>query len=191
MDIENALTDLEQCPEAADDDVIGCFPAHTFRVRIGDLGLVTVPGELLPELAWGFPTDDPRWLAEEGDIEARGDGAVYFPQHPEACNDLPSYEACADDLEVGDCDCRYVHAWPYTLNDDPSVPPLLDHLDTEYKAIVGMTDSYFSYIVPEPDFNTKVSLFTEDGDHYEDTVSAAHHFGTLIQDAQARIDARW
>ncbi len=101
MDIDNAITDIEQCPESADDDVIGCFPAHTFRVQIGELGLVTVPGELLPELAWGFPTDDPRWVAEEADIEARGDGAVYFPQHPEACNRLPSYDACVEELEVG------------------------------------------------------------------------------------------
>jgi len=192
MDIDEVITDLDRCPEAGDDGIIGCFEAHTFRVRIGELGLVTVPGELLPELAWGFPTDDPRWLDEVDDPSARGDGAVYFPQHPAACTTtLASYDECVDELEVGDCDCRYVHAWPYTISHDPDVMPLLDGLDTEYRAIVGMTDSYYSYIVPEPDFNTAVSLFAEDGDHYEDTVSAAHHFGTLIQDAQLRIAERW
>jgi len=192
MDIDQVITDLERCPEAGDDDVIGCFEAHTFRVQVGELGLVTVPGELLPELAWGFPTDDPRWLAEAADPSARGEGAVYFPQHPAECTTtLASYDDCVEELEVGDCDCRYVHAWPYTISHDPDTEPLLDGLGTEYTAIMGMTDSYYSYIIPEPDFNREVSLFTEAGDHYEDTVSAAHHFATLIQDAQARIADRW
>jgi len=192
MDIENAITDPEQCPEADASDVLGCFLAHTFRIRIGELGLVTVPGELLPELAWGFPEDDARWLDEVDDPTARGPGAVYFPQHPPECDGvLTSYEDCVTELDVGPCDCRQVHAWPYTLDDDPSVPPLLDHVDTEYQAIVGIADSYFGYIIPEPDFNREVSLFTEDGDHYEDTVSAAHQFATRIQEAQARIDERW
>ncbi len=191
MDIDGVITDRDQCPEAARDDVIGCFLAHSFRVQVGQLGLVTVPGELLPELAWGLPDDDPRWVRESADPTARGAGAVYFPQHPPECNDLGGYEDCVDELEVGDCNCRSIHAWPYTLSHDPSVPPLLEHLDTEYRAIMGMTDSYYSYIIPEPDFNTEVSLFTDDGDHYEDTVSAAHHFATLIQEAQDRIDERW
>jgi hypothetical protein len=193
MGIDEAITDLDRCPEAAEDEVLGCFEAHTFRVQLGELGFVSVPGELLPELAWGFP-DDAQWRAEVADPAARGaaNGAIYFPQHPDACTEeLSSYDECVDELQVGTCDCRYVHAWPYTLSDDPTVPPLLDHLDTEYRAIAGMTDSYFSYIIPEPDFNTAVSLFAEDGDHYEDTVSAAHHFGTLVQDAQQRISDRW
>ncbi len=194
MGIEDALTDLDRCPEAAEDEVLGCFEAHTFRVQIGELGIVSVPGELLPELAWGFPDDDPQWQAEVADPAARGagQGAIYFPQHPDVCTaTLGSYAECVEELDVGDCDCRYVHAWPYALSHDPTVPPLLDHLPTKYRAIAGMTDSYYSYIIPEPDFNEAVSLFTEDGDHYEDTVSAAHHFGSLIQDAQQRISDRW
>ena len=46
-----------------------------------------------------------------------------------------------------------------------------------------MTSDYLSYPVPEPDFN-RVSLLTDDGDHYEDTVSPAHGFATRIQEAQ-------
>jgi hypothetical protein len=68
---------------------------------------------------------------------------------------------------------------------------LLSHLDTRYRAVVGMTDSYFSYIVPEPDFHRGVSLFTDDGDHYEDTVSATVVFGDRILEAHERLDERW
>jgi hypothetical protein len=68
---------------------------------------------------------------------------------------------------------------------------MLDLLDTEYRAVLGMTDNYLSYIVPEPDFNTAVSLLGEDGDHYEDTVSPSSHFGDAVQRAQMRIDERW
>ena len=49
---------------------------------------------------------------------------------------------------------------------------------------------YLSYILPEPDFNHSVSLFTDDGDHYEDTVSPGSSLATEIQAAQARLEAR-
>ena len=65
-----------------------------------------------------------------------------------------------------------MHAWPYTLSHDPTQAPLLDSLGTEYRAVIGMADSYLSYIIPEPDFNSEVSLLSDrNGDHYEDTVS--------------------
>ena len=54
-----------------------------------------------------------------------------------------------------------------------------------------MTDDYLSYIIPEPDFNTEVSLLTDDGDHYEDTVSPARGPATRIQEAQLELDAAW
>ena len=121
---------------------------------------------------------------------ARGPDSAYFPQHDADCNEV-EWSDCNDTTEFGDCDCLAIHAWPYTLNPDPAVPPLLDSLDTDYRAVLGMLDTYAGYIVPQPDFNTHVSLLTEDGDHYEDTVSMSYLFGTKLQEGQARIDARW
>ncbi len=191
LGIEDAVTDPVSCPEVSV-DVLGCLVLQTSRLQLGPIGLVMVPGELLPELARGFPADDPRWLAEVDDPAARGAGAAYFPQHDRDCvGAVTDYSECVEAIEIGDCDCRSVHAWPYTLSDDPGQGPLLDALDTKYTAIVGMADSYTIYIIPEPDFNRAVSLFLEDGDHNKDTVSPAHDFASRIQDAQARIGERW
>ncbi len=189
LGLEDAITDPALCPEAADSDM-GCLETTTWRMQLGPVGFIGVPGELLPELAWGFP-DDPQWVLESSDPSARGAGARYFPQHDPDCNDL-DYEACKVTDSIDECDCLEVHAWPYELSYDPDTPPLLDLLDTEYRAIIGMNDNYLSYIIPEPDFNTDVSLFSpSDGDHYEDTVSPASVFATRIQEAQARISERW
>lgn len=189
--IEEAITDPGICPEAMGSGVLGCFEPHTFRVQLGQLGLISAPGELLPELAWGLP-DDEAWAAEVADPLARGEGATYFHQHDPDCLQVVSdYVECTESITMGDCDCTSLHAWPYTLSPDPAHVPLLDHLDTEYRAIIGMTDSYFGYIIPEPDFNVAVSLFTDDGDHYEDTVSASPKFGTRLLEAQHRISERW
>ncbi|HHO53824.1 MAG TPA: hypothetical protein ENK18_23865, partial [Deltaproteobacteria bacterium] len=76
--IENALRDPEVCPEVSS-GILGCFAPHTFRLQIGELSMISVPGELLPELAWGLP-DDEAWRAEVDDPAARGQGATYFPQ---------------------------------------------------------------------------------------------------------------
>ena len=41
-------------------------------------------------------------------------------------------------------------------------------------------------------FNSAVSVFSDnDDDHYEDTVSPTGVFATRVQEAQARINARW
>lgn len=190
LGLEDAVTDTALCPEAGLSDM-GCLETTTMRVQLGPVGFVTVPGELLPELAWGFPTDDPQWVLEAADPTARGPGARYFPQHDHDCNAL-DYSECQVTDEIGECDCLKVHAWPYTLSHDPDVPPLLDMLDTEYRAIIGAADNYMSYIVPEPDFNHAVTLLSpSNGDHYEDTVSPTGLFGTKIQEAQARIGDRW
>ncbi len=192
LGFDDAVTDPALCPRAADSD-LGCIEMRTFRARVGPIGLVAVPGELLPELAWGFPTDDPQWVLEETDPTARGPGARYFIQHDHDCDTLDYSDCAVTDDAIGDCECLDVHAWPYTLNDDPSVPPLLDLLDSPYRAVFGATDNYMSYIIPEPDFNTEVSLLSldGDGDHYEDTVSPSPVFATEIQAAQLRIDERW
>ncbi len=185
--LDDLVNDPELCPEAEDD--IDCLPARTFQATIGPVGLVGVPGELFPEIAWGLPEDDADWQREVDDPSARGDAGVWFPQHDNACDDL-DWDDCKEETEVGHCDCLAVHAWPYTISDDPAVLPLLDHLDTEYRAVVGMADSYISYIVPAPDFNPSISLFTDDGDHYEDTVSPSGSFAPRIQEAQAEIADR-
>lgn len=183
LDFDDAIDD-ERCDSPEGNP---CIETFTYRVRLGPVGFITVPGELLPELAWGFP-DDAAWASESVDPGVRGPGSTYFPQHDADCDPL-EYADCTQDTSVGDCNCLSVHAWPYTLSFDPSVPPLLDHLDTEYRAILGMTDNYMSYIIPEPDFNWQVSLLSpDDGDHYEDTVSPSGKFATVIQEAQASLD---
>jgi hypothetical protein len=189
LGLEDAVTDTDLCPRAGDGP-LGCMPARTFRVQLGDLGIITVPGELLPELAWGFPDDD-AWAAEVADPTARGAGATYFAQHDPACNDI-RYSECTTRLSLAGCDCLSIHAWPYRLSDAPGQGALLDALDTEYKTIVGMADNYLSYIIPGPDFNRAVSLLSdEDGDHYEDTVSPSWDFAPELQLAQRRIETRW
>ncbi len=190
VNLDDLVDDPELCPEAEEDD-LGCVAMRTFRATLGPIGLIGAPGELLPEIAWGLPEDDAQWLAEADDPTARGgDVGLYFPQHDHDCDAL-EWEQCSDEFEVDECDCLSVHAWPYTLNHDASVPPLLSLLDTEYVAVLGAADNYLSYIIPEPDFNTRVSLLTDDGDHYEDTVSPGSNFGTRLQEAQLRIDERW
>ena len=162
-----------------------------FRLELGPVGFLSVPGELLPELAWGFPTDDPRWAAEVADSTARGPGATYFSQQDPDCAALDGYEACREELEVDDCDCLTLHAWPYRLSEDDDLGPMIELLDTEYRAMIGMSDSYYGYIIPEPDFNRATSLFTDDGDHYEDTVSGASVFGDRVLEAHHRLAERW
>lgn len=194
--MEQAVTDPLRCPEVSSGAVLGCFETNVFRVEIGqDLGFLTVPGELLPELAWGFPEEDPRWGPEASDPAQRGPASRYFPQHDADCTALASqeglsFEQCRTEIAIGACDCLRVHAWPYRLSEDPGKRPLLELLDTEHRAIIGMADSYFSYIVPEPDFHIGVSLFTDDGDHYEDTVSASTVFAERVLEAHQRMAAR-
>ncbi|RME22165.1 MAG: hypothetical protein D6798_16475 [Deltaproteobacteria bacterium] len=195
LGLEDAVFDPDLCPwveetGATGGQQMGCIETRTFRLQVGDLGFLAVPGELLPELAWGLPTDDPQWLAEVDDPTARGEGARYFPQHDPDCDDL-DYEDCREARAIGDCDCLAVHAWPYRLSYDDAVPPLLDLVEQPHKAIIGMADNYLSYIIPEPDFNKEVSLLSDDGDHYEDTVSPAWVFATELQKAQLRIAERW
>jgi hypothetical protein len=192
LNLDDATYDTDLCAQASEVDEVGCIETRTFRAQVGPVGFVGVPGELLPELAWGFPEDDPKWVTEAVDTTSRGlEESRYFVQHPRACDDI-DYEACRlTDREIDGCDCKDMHAVPYRISYDPAVPPMLDMLDTEYRAVLGMTDNYLSYIVPEPDFNRDVSLLGSDGDHYEDTVSPSSHFGTELQSAQGRISERW
>lgn len=188
--LDDAMQDITQCPQASE-VTLGCLPFRTWRVEVGPVGFVTAPGELLPELAWGLPTDDPLWVSEAADPAARGPSSRYFPQHDADCNTV-GMEACIDEETVGDCNCLDIHAWPYTWSINPEHRPVLESLTTPYRAAMSMTSTYLSYIIPEQDVNHKVSLLSDnDGDHYEDTVTPAFDFGTLYMDAQKRIDARW
>ena len=191
LDFEDAVLDPVLCPEAVDPE-LACLATQTSRLELGPLTWLAVPGEMLPELAWGLPTDDPRWEAEASAPTGRGAdvGAVFFPQHDRDCDAVP-YPDCQEALAVGACDCLAAHVAPYRIAEDPSLQPILAPVTTEYRAVIGMADDYLSYILPEPDFNRAVSLFTDDGDHYEDTVSPASNFGTRVLEAQARIEARW
>lgn len=187
--LEDAATDAERCPAAAAEDLLGCLAVRTFRVQIGPVTFLTAPGELFPELAWGLPTDDPQWVAESADPTQRGPDSRYFPQHDAACDEI-TWEDCRERTSVGDCNCLRIHAWPYDL-DSAGLPPVLDHVDTPYKAVLSATGQYLSYIIPEPDTNKVVSLFTDFEDHYEDVVSVGWSFGDEYLQSQQRIADRW
>lgn len=194
LDFEDAVYDPDLCPEAAAGLELGCIETRTSRAQLGPVGFVAVPGELLPELAWGFP-DDADWEREAAEPTARGaEDSQYFVQHPRACDSVAWSDCKNSTRDVDGCDCTRMHALPYTLTVEGSHPPLLsllDEPDVRYRAVLGMTSDYLSYLVPEPDFNRGVSLLTDDGDHYEDTVSPAHNFATRILEAQLALDAAW
>lgn len=190
LGLDEGTNNATLCPEALEVS-LGCIPFRVFRMQLGPIGFASAPGELLPELSWGLPTDDPQWVLEAADPTARGPGSTYFPQHDRDCDEV-TFEQCRDAFEVGDCDCLSLHAWPYVLSDDePALHPVLDDVDTKYKAAISMTSTYLSYILPEPSVNHAVSLLTEDGDHYEDTVTPAYDFGTLYLRTWNRLNERW
>ncbi len=193
---ETSFTDLvedrDRCPEASDDNP--CLTTRTFRIQVGPVGFSAVPGELLPELAWGLPEDDPRWMEEVGTTTARGQdaGARYFVQHRREC-DTVDYADCRETTgSIDGCDCLRMHAVPYRLSDE-QLPPILSHHDTPYVAAISMADNYLSYIIPEPDVNLDVSLLSleGDGDHYEDTVTPSAQFATRVLRAHAEIAESW
>jgi hypothetical protein len=188
LGLEDALKDKSICDYTGMS--IGCIETRTFRIQLGVVSFVAVPGELFPEIAWGLPTDDPKWVEEAADPTRRGPDSRYFVQHDARCNDV-GFEACQDTFMVGDCPCLSIHQWPYRFSADPAMPALLDELGTKYRAALSMADNYMSYVVPEEDFHHTVTVLTGNGDHYEDTVSPSPKFATEIQKAQMRIRARW
>jgi hypothetical protein len=188
--LDDAMKDVTLCPGAADVP-LGCLPFRTWKLAIGPVGFATAPGELVPELAWGLPTDDPAWVTEAADPAARGPSSRYFPQHDADC-DAVGMAACRDATSVDACDCLAIHDWPYTISPVAGRAPVLSTLDTKYRAAISMTSTYLSYILPQADVNRAVSLLDDNvGDHYEDTVTPAWDFAEVYLDAQAKIDARW
>ena len=166
----------------------GCVPDRTWRVTMGPAQFITAPGELFPEFFWGLP-DDSRFLGESQSPSLRGAerDAAFFPQHDVDCDEVP-FEICADRTgPAAECDCLSMHAVPYAVEVEDGFEPMVDLLDRPFRFAVSASGNYMGYIVPRPDFNTAVSLLTDDGDHYEDTVSASPLHGDLLLAAQRSL----
>ena len=191
VDPNLAVKDPDVCPWFTNGGPLhpGCVPATIWRVRLGAVEFLTAPGELTPELFWGLPTD-PRFVEESNDPSKRGSGegreSVYFPAHPPACDSTP-YAECENDLEAGACDCTDFHVWPYVARFTDAVAPVT-RLAAKYRFVISNADDHLGYIVPEPDFNRRVSALTgETGDHYEDTNSLTFRFSTLLDEGWQRL----
>jgi len=82
---EVTIDDLKQGPDCG---YSGCVPDRMFYIKIGDVAeILTIPGELFPELAIGLP-DDPIFLSPRPNI--------YFRQH----NNSDRYSTHADPYVV-------------------------------------------------------------------------------------------
>lgn len=183
-----------RCPLAGTPRVPGCLRDRLWALRIGALHVLTVPGELVPELAVGLPAEA---AAEVAAAPPRGPDGRWFRQHDEDCDAVP-WGQCRDEVAVGDCDCRRYHATPYALGPDAAAaPPLLDHLDGEHRIILGLAGEMGGYILPPDDYlriptrplSAIVSLGIADfveyaqdtGDHYEESVSVGPSMASEIQ----------
>ncbi len=196
FDVDPALVVVDPglCPGKDPNNPLhpGCVPDETWRIQLGPATIATAPGEVLPELFWGLPTDDPRWDAESKDPKQRGsvDGrdSAYFPQHPPAC-DATTFAECSNEIDLGDCNCRKLHDWPYRIAMDPAAIPIKDLMDTKYRLLIGNAGDHLGYIIPDSDFHTLVSFFSEfsDADHYEETVSASITFAVKLLAAQISL----
>lgn len=73
---------------------------------------------------------------------------------------------------------------PPDLTQAPCGPYLLDLMDGDYKLLLGLTEDYFGYIVPEYDFQLdgRLPYFEEpdEGDHYEETRALGPHAAQLF-----------
>lgn len=167
--------------------VFGCIPLGVWVIQLGPVTLGSAPGELFPELFWGVPDEpamadaslragDPRWVQVDKDCA--------FLDWTAECKDATAIdvEGCTDAECDGSCDCLRSHVAPYIL-DDGDATPIGDMLPGTYKAPIGIGNGYCGYIVPGPDFNTKASQLTEDGDHYEETNSCTRDFGPMVLEA--------
>jgi hypothetical protein len=189
----------ERCPQVTAANVPGCLPTRLWIVRIGPLEILTVPGELTPELSVGMPPDS---APEAHDETMRGPGALYFPQHHRACDGV-AWSRCRNAVRVGDCDCRRFHAVPYDLGTTDTAAPLFSYLDGPHRIILGLAGDMVGYILPADDFlrvltrpmNQMVSFGLMDAaeyisnpaDHYEELVSVGPSMALLIQAAVAAM----
>lgn len=177
------------CPGyGVDPDVFGCVPAASWVIELGPVTFGSVPGELFPELFWGVPDEaamtdasarstDRRWVQVDADCASIDwDKECKDSDFVTTGDDCDGPEGSACD---GVCDCLQAHAAPYRISDDHPTP-IVDLLPGTYKAPLGITNAYCGYIVPGPDFNTYVTVTTDNGDHYEETNSCSGSFGDLV-----------
>jgi len=179
------------CPEVEEGPTLGCFTSRVFRLRLGPVEFLTAPAEVTPEIAWGVPDDDPTWILESTTLSSRGPSSQYFVQHHPNCNDV-TFEECRDEKSIGDCDCFLMHASPFLISDNPSQRPILELSQAKYKAIVSMTDSYFSYALPETDINYQAAILDDyHGDHYEEAITMSYSLSSKIWEAHDTLNVRW
>lgn len=192
LDPNDQITDPAACPEYDPKDDIGCLPERVWHWRLGALDALTAPGELLPELFWGLPTDDPRWNEESADPSRRGAarGSAYFRYHPESCDGADwsvcqaktSVQVALDDGGTVTCECPQMHAVPYEVfppsaGADAKAPAEL--LEGRFKVLVGNGGDHLGYIIQESDFYRLSSqLAGGNGDHYEESVSVSPQMST-------------
>jgi hypothetical protein len=135
----------------------------------------------MPELFYGVPDE-----AAMADASLRPTDRRWV-QASASCATV-DYADCKDKDALNGCDCLHAHAAPYRISDS-DVGSIESMIPGTYKVPLGITNAYCGYIVPAPDFNTYVSVLTEDGDHYEETNSCSKDFGNLIQDAWLALEA--
>jgi hypothetical protein len=165
----------DSCPGWGDNDLFGCVPTGVWQVELGPVTFGSIPGELMPELFWGVP-DEPAMA----DARLRAGDRRWVQADPD-CADVP-YEDCRDRAAVNDCDCVQHHAVPYVPREDGGAA-IADLLPGTFKAPIGIANGYCGYVVPDPDFSTYVSVFTENGDHYEETNSCSRSLAPILFEA--------
>lgn len=162
-------------------DLFGCVPAASWVLELGPVTFGSVPGELMPELFWGVPDEDAMVDAALRETDRR------WVQFDPDCADVP-FESCKDSYgEVDGCDCLQHHAAPYRITDEAGLDTIEAMLPGTFKAPIGVANAYCGYIVPQPDYNTSVSVLTDDGDHYEETNSCSESFAPLVLAAFASL----
>ena len=172
---ETLVTDAS-CPGMGVDlDVIACVATGIWQIQLGPTSFGTVPGELLPELFSGVP-DEPAMAS----ATVRS-GDPRFPHHPEAC-DGADWAVCREQESDGLCPCEEMHAAPYTLAYDDSIPPLSETLPGPYRAVIGLANGYIGYVIPEPDYSSFTNPITGiEGNHSEEWYSAGYRMAPAIQ----------
>ena len=167
----------ETCPwygkqEEVDEYIMGCMPASVNYVKLGPWEAISAPGELFPELYLGIPNED-----EFTNEALRGSESKRFPQHNINCTNV-EFADCREKMKVRNlegevCECLAYHSVPYTLDEDTTFQPVVGFFkEAKYRAIIGNGNGYGGYIVPSSDINWAANM-DEDGDHYEETVSAS------------------
>ena len=122
----------------------------------------------------------------------RGKKSKYFPQHDSNCNGI-EFKECQDkvkaDWEGKSCNCTKIHDNHYKITTDSSLKPVSEYLKAaKFHSIIGAGNDYASYIVPDNDVNSRVSIPEENvGDHYEEAISPSRDFGSTFLKAVKKL----